>query len=304
MTYSVVARDPETGMLGVACQSHFFAVAGAVNWAQAGVGAVATQSFVEPAYGARGLELLRTGKGAQGALDAVLAADSNPELRQVAMVSASGDLAVHTGARCVGFHGSRTGSFYSVQGNMLSGADVLDAMAEAVERPAPFPDRLLAALRAADAVGGDLRGRQAAGIRIVAAEPAPVPWGGTLLDLRVEDAPDPVGELTRLVHQAELAGVVVGSLFTPGLLFGSSDLLEPGFAEAAVARLADVAAQDGEVGVEAELWRGVLLARAGNAEAAAAAVKSAVARRPGLERLLANLAEAGYLAPELTGSAA
>jgi len=303
MTFSVVARDPESGMLGVACQSHFFAVAGAVNWAQAGVGAVATQSFVEPVYGARGLELMGAGTAAQNTLDGLLAADPYPELRQVAMVSATGELAVHTGERCVGFHGSRTGSWYSVQGNMLAGAHVLDAMVEAVEPPGPLPDRLLSALRAADAAGGDLRGRQAAGIKIVAPAPAAVPWAGAVLDLRVEDAPDPVAELTRLVRQHELASIVVSSLLTEGLLYGSAGLLEPGFAAATMARLAEVAAQAGEVGLEAELWRGVLLARAGHADAGEAA-RAIVSRRPELADLLANLAEAGFLTPDRVGSAA
>jgi uncharacterized Ntn-hydrolase superfamily protein len=219
MTYSVVARDQRTGELGVACQSHFFGVGSAVNWAEAGVGVVATQSLVKPAYGWRGLELMREGVPAPEALKIILTEDPHPERRQVAMLDADGKLAVHTGEQCIGVRGSRDGGWFAVQGNMLTAERVLDAMAAAMaDGDGPLAERLVAALRAAEAAGGESRGSQAAGIRVVTGAAAELPWADTLLDVRVEDATDPVTELARLVRQQQLAGPVVEVLFTEGLI--------------------------------------------------------------------------------------
>lgn len=283
MTYSVVARDPRTGELGVACQSHFFGVGAAVVWAEAGVGTVATQALVEPAYGWRGLASMRDGTGAKEALDAARDADPGAAARQVAMLDARGGLAVHTGAECLPVAGSRIGDGYSVQGNMLVAERVLDAMAAAMEDDGVLADRLVGALQAAERTGGEVRGAQAAAIRIVAGERPEQPWGGTLLDLRVDDALDPVGELTRLVRQQRLATTVVGILFGDGRLFGDGDAVDD-----AAARLAEVAADDSEVGLEARLWHSVLLSRSAAPEAAAARTEL-LARRPTLEALLVHL---------------
>lgn len=200
MTYSIVARDAETGQLGVAVQSRWFSVGRIAPWAEAGVGAVATQSFAEPAYGPRGLDLMRSGLAAPDALRALLAVDSGEALRQVAMVDASGTVAAHTGSACVAESGHRLGDGYSVQANMMERATVWDRMAEAFEDSSgELVDRLLAALDAAEAEGGDIRGRQSAALLVVAGERTGDPERDVVHDLRVDDAPEPLAELRRLL---------------------------------------------------------------------------------------------------------
>jgi len=204
-TYSIVARDPRTGEMGVAVQSHWFGVGTIVAWAEAGVGAVATQSFVEPAYGPRGLELMRTGLSAPDALRALLAADPAEAVRQIAFVDSQGRVATHTGARCVACAGHLAGAQFSVQANMMLNDAVVPAMRRAFEASSgPLAERLMAALEAAEAAGGDIRGRQAAAILVVRGQSTGRPWADRLVDLRVEDHPDPVPELKRLlaVHRA------------------------------------------------------------------------------------------------------
>jgi uncharacterized Ntn-hydrolase superfamily protein len=200
-TYSIVARDPATGEIGVAVQSHWFSVGAVVPWAEAGVGAVATQSFVEPSYGPLGLELMAAGRTASQALRALVTTDEGEAVRQVAMIDAEGRVAAHTGSRCIRAAGHRTGDQYSVQANLMDRPTVWDAMAEAYEAArGDLAERLLQALEAAEREGGDIRGRQSAAILVVAPEPTGGPWSDRLFDLRVEDHPQPVAELRRLVR--------------------------------------------------------------------------------------------------------
>ncbi|HET9233761.1 MAG TPA: DUF1028 domain-containing protein [Candidatus Eisenbacteria bacterium] len=204
-TYSIVAHDPETGQLGVAVQSHWFSTGSIVTWAEAGVGAVATQSLVDPSYGPLGLELLRMGRSPEEALKGLLAADSGFEVRQVGMVDVQGRVAVHTGARCIPEAGHHVGKGYTTQANLMERNTVPDAMARAYEgATGPFAERLIAALEAAQREKGDIRGQQSAAILIVAAKATGRPWEDRLMDLRVEDNPNPLKELKRLVqvHQA------------------------------------------------------------------------------------------------------
>jgi uncharacterized Ntn-hydrolase superfamily protein len=204
-TYSIVAKDPVTGDLAVAVQSHWFSVGSIVAWAEAGVGAVATQSFVEVSYGPLGLELMRAGKSAGEALEALLTVDAQAAVRQVAMIDAAGSTAVHTGELCIAAAGHRQGEGYSVQANLMERATVWDAMAEAYERSqGDLADRLMAALEAAEAAGGDIRGRQSAALLVVPGESGGTPWRERLIDLRVEDHPQPLQELRRLlqIHRA------------------------------------------------------------------------------------------------------
>lgn len=202
-TYSIVARDSATGQLGVAVQSHWFSVGALVPWAEAGVGAVATQSFIEVSYGPLGLDLMRAGKTAPEALRALVAADENEAVRQVAMVDAGGNVAVHTGSKAIAEAGHRTGRGYSVQANLMLRNTVWDAMARAYESThGDLADRLLAALEAGEREGGDIRGRQSAAILIVSGTPTGIPWRDVVFDLRVEDHPQPVEELKRLVRVA------------------------------------------------------------------------------------------------------
>lgn len=202
-TFSIVARDAKTGEIGVAVQSHWFSVGSIVTWAKAGVGAVATQSFVEPAYGPRLLDLLERGMPAPDALKQLVAEDPQRDVRQVAVVDAQGRVAAHTGVKAIASAGQHVGAQYSVQANMMANDRVWPAMAEAFEATAgDLAERLLAALKAGQNVGGDVRGRQSAAILIVKPTATGRPWAGAdrVFDLRVEDAPDPIAELERLIR--------------------------------------------------------------------------------------------------------
>ena len=209
MTYSIVARDAATGELGVAVQSHFFSVGSICPWVEPGVGAVATQSIAQPSYGPRGLDAMRGGQSASAALAVLIAEDDDRELRQVAFVDASGDVAVHTGERCIAEAGHVTGDGFSTQANMMRDAGVPDAMAEAFTATGgDLAARLLAALHAAEAAGGDIRGRQSACLLVAAAEADP--WVRSY-DVRVDDHAEPLDELSRLVtlHRAYREGEAV-----------------------------------------------------------------------------------------------
>ncbi|OGC80042.1 MAG: Zn-dependent protease [candidate division Zixibacteria bacterium RBG_16_43_9] len=203
-TYSIVARDSVTGEMGVAVQSHYFSVGPVVPWAEAGVGAVATQSLVDVTYGPLGLDLMRAGRTAQDALKALLAGDKNNAVRQVAMIDASGNVAAHTGDKCIPAAGHIVGKNYSVQANLMLDDKVWPAMAKAFENTkGSLTERMLAALDAAQAEGGDIRGKQSAAILIVKGKSTGKPWQDKVLDLRVEDNPEPLKELRRLVKIAE-----------------------------------------------------------------------------------------------------
>jgi uncharacterized Ntn-hydrolase superfamily protein len=199
-TYSIVARDPATGEMGVAVQSHWFSVGAVVPWADAGVGAVATQSFVDPSYGPLGLALMKTGRTAPEALAALLAGDAGRDVRQVGMVDAKGNVATHTGKMDIPAAGGQAGAGYVVQANLMDKATVWPAMARAYESAkGDLAERMLAALDAAQAEGGDIRGRQSAAILVVKAVSTGRPWADKVFDLRVEDHPEPLQELRRLV---------------------------------------------------------------------------------------------------------
>ena len=200
-TFSIVARDPETGELGVAVQSHWFSVGSNVAWAEAGVGAVATQSFIDPSYGRDGLDLMRGGASAEEALKSLLAKDEGRDVRQVAMIDARGRVAAHTGAKCIEAAGDHVGRNYSVQANLMSNGRVWPAMARSFETTkGDLAERMLAALDAAQAAGGDIRGRQSAAIVVVKGKPTGRPWADRIFDLRVDDSPEPLKELRRLVR--------------------------------------------------------------------------------------------------------
>ena len=199
-TYSIVALDKETGQLGVAVQSHWFSVGSIVSWAEAGVGAIATQSFVEPSYGPLGLELMRAGKSAEEALAALIKADKNENVRQVAMVDSKGRVAAHTGKNCIPEAGHFIGDGFTCQANMMLKNTVWDAMARAFQdTEGELADRLLAALEAAEAEGGDIRGKQSAALLVVKGESSGAWWNDRLYDLRIEDHPTPVKEMRRLL---------------------------------------------------------------------------------------------------------
>jgi uncharacterized Ntn-hydrolase superfamily protein len=199
-TFSIVARDPATGELGVAVQSHWFSVGSIVAWAEAGVGAVATQSFVDPSYGKNGLDLMRGGKSAPDTLKELLAKDEGREVRQVAMIDAQGRVEAWTGKNDIQAAGHIVGKDFSVQANLMLNDKVWPAMARAFENTkGDLADRMLAALDAAQAAGGDIRGRQSAAMIVVTGKPTAQAWKDRIFDLRVDDSPQPLLELRRLV---------------------------------------------------------------------------------------------------------
>lgn len=258
-TYSIVARDSTTGQLGVAVQSHWFSVGPIVPWAEPGVGAVATQSLVDPAYGPLGLNLMRMGRTAPEALKALVSTDEGADVRQVAMVDAKGNVAAHTGKRAIFAAGHQLGAQYSVQANIMEKPTVWAAMGAAYESAeGDLTERLLAALEAAEAEGGDLRGRQSATILVVSSKNTHEPWVDRLFDLRVEDHPNPVAELRRLVtlQRAYLK------------LYEGDEWVVKGDIEKALAayRQALEIVPDEATNGEAAFWVGVTLADTGDPE--------------------------------------
>jgi uncharacterized Ntn-hydrolase superfamily protein len=204
-TYSIVAIDRDAGLMGVAVQSHWFSVGSVVCWAEPGVGVVATQSLVDVSYGPLGLALMRGGFTPQRALKALTAADPRPDVRQVAFLDAEGRVAVHTGENCIPEAGHIEGDGFAVQANLMRSREVWPAMADAFRSTeGPLQYRLMAALEAAEGVGGDIRGRQSAAMLIVRVKSSGRPWEDRILDLRVEDHPEPLKELRRLIeiHEA------------------------------------------------------------------------------------------------------
>ena len=199
-TFSIVARDPLTGEMGVAVQSHWFSVGSIVAWGEAGVGVVATQSFVNPSFGQRGLELLKTGKTAQEVVDELIASDEGRDVRQLAIVDSKGNSAGYTGAKCISEAGHIVGENYSVQANMMLNNSVWGEMSKAFEKTkGPLAERLIASLEAAQKEGGDIRGKQSACLLVVKGEATGNLWEDRLIDLRVEDNPEPIDEIKRLL---------------------------------------------------------------------------------------------------------
>lgn len=205
-TFSIVARDPETGEMGVAVQSHWFSVGSLVTWGEAGVGVVATQSFVNPSFGPRGLALLKNGLTAKQAVDMLIANDEGRDLRQLAILDSKGNVAAYTGKNCIPPAGDIQGDNFSCQANLMLNDKVWPAMAKAFKetKGQPLAERLIAALEAGQSVGGDIRGRQSAAILIVRGKSTGKIWEDRLIDLRVEDSDHPISELKRLlkVHRA------------------------------------------------------------------------------------------------------
>jgi uncharacterized Ntn-hydrolase superfamily protein len=200
-TYSIVARDPTTGELGVAVQSHWFSVGSVVSWAEAGVGAIATQSLVNISFGPRGLDLLRQGHTAQQTVELLIQSDTGRDLRQLAIVDAGGGVAAYTGSRCIAAAGHLVGENFSVQANLMLNERIWPAMAETFRQSeGPLPERMVAALAAGQTAGGDIRGKQSAAILVVRGQASGQIWQDRLLDLRVEDHAEPVQELQRLLH--------------------------------------------------------------------------------------------------------
>ena len=284
-TYSIVARDGVTGEMGVAVQSHWFSVGTLCPWAEAGVGAIATQSFVNVSYGPRGLAMLREGRTAAETVAALIEADEAPEVRQLAVVDRHGNAAAHTGARCVPEAGHLVGDGFSVQANMMLSARVWPAMAEAfAASTGPLAERTVTALEAAQAAGGDIRGAQSAALLVVRAESSGAAWQDRLVDLRVEDHPHPVAELRRLLgvqrayehmnrgDEAVEAGDVPGALES----YRSAEAMCP-------------------ENLEMQYWHAVSLANLGRVEEALPIFRAVFSRDPNWRTLTARLPGVGLL---------
>lgn len=289
-TYSIVARDPDTGDLGVAVQSHWFSVGSIVGWAEPGVGAVATQSFVDPSYGPLGLALMRDGKSAEQALTSLLAGDEHANVRQVAMIDDAGNVAAHTGEKCIVAAGHHVGKDYSVQANLMQNDTVWAAMSAAYESSeGDLAERMLAAMRAAQAEGGDIRGMQSASMLIVAGDRNLPAWQREL-DLRIEDHPAPLDELERLI-QVHRAYEFMNQ--------GDEHMTENDI-EAAVEAYGAAAALAPEI-IEIRYWQAVTLAGAGHLEAALPIFAEVFAAEPRWHKLTPRLPASGLLPddPEL-----
>ncbi|HLE58265.1 MAG TPA: DUF1028 domain-containing protein [Candidatus Limnocylindria bacterium] len=284
MTYSIVARDPLTGRFGIAVQSHYLSVGPVVPWLEAGVGGVATQASVNVSFGPMGLEMLRNGMTADAVVASLVGGDDRAQVRQMGVVDAAGGAAAFTGAETIPAAGHLVGDAFTVQGNLLERDTCWPAMAEgysaALRAEVPFVERLLLALEAAEREGGDVRGRQSAAIQVVDAAPQPAAWKGRLLDLRVEDHPDPVPELRRIVTM-QLAY---------NLLDEAGEAARAG--ESSADRYARARAMAPDA-VELAFWRGVELAVAGDVAAARVELAVAVAADRRWQTTLRHLADAG-----------
>lgn len=302
MTYSIAARDPETGHLGVAVQSHHFGVGPIVPWGEAGVGVVATQSIVEVGYGPRGLDAMRGGRTARESLDELLSEDPLAAVRQVAMIDANGTVAVHTGAGCVQYAGQEVDGQVSAQANMMATPTVWAAMVAAYSASSE-PDlagRLCAALEAGEREGGDIRGRQSAAILVVGATRTERPWEHRLVDLRVDDHPEPLVELRRVLEVSR-ASDALGSVLNSGILFApsiSDEQNAPALAQLAIAQ------RGLDENHEPTFWAAILLAKTGRMDEARAELARATGSNERWPEFVRRVSAAGVLADDVANELA
>lgn len=284
-TYSIVAFDEETGQLGVAVQSHWFSVGSLVPWVKAGVGAVATQSFVKVEYGPNGLKLMENGFSASDALDFLVKDDEHSGVRQVGMVDANGYASAHTGNKCIQFAGHIVGKGYTVQANLMATPAVPTAMVNAYETTdGELVDRLMSALEAAQKEGGDIRGKQSAAILVTTGKPTGIEWKDKLFDLRIEDHPDPINEMKRLVRVARAyQHANQGDLY-----------LEEGRVDSALIEY-DLASEYYPENPELPFWTAVSLASVNRLDEALPIFKKVFEQAPDLRELVPRLISAGLL---------
>jgi len=284
-TYSIVALDETTGELGVAVQSHWFSVGFLVPWVKAGVGAVATQSFVKVDYGPDGLQLMESGITAVDALKTLTSKDEGEAVRQVGMIDIKGNVAAHTGSRCIKYAGHIIGENYSVQANMMANGTVPKAMAVAFEKTkGDLAHRMMAALEAAEAEGGDIRGKQSAAMVIVSGEPSGVDWKDTKLSLRIEDHPTPLIELKRLirVHRAYQHANM-------GDHYMETEEIDNALIE--YSKAAEYYPENAEL----PYWSAIALANGGRLEEALPVFQSVFERNPDLRTMTPRLVKSGLL---------
>ena len=277
-TFSIVARDSVNGELGVAVASRFFAVGSVVPWAKAGIGAVATQSYANTTFGPRGLDLLDAGATPEQAMAVLIGSDDHPERRQVGIIDAAGNSATYTGAECLSWAGGRKGPNYAVQGNILAGEAVVAGMEKAfLETKGTLADRLYAALLAAEANGGDARGKQSAAILVVKDGAGYGGYTDRAIDIRVDDSPEPFKEIGRIlvIAQMNYAWNDAWTLFTQRKY---AEALPP------MEHAAQLAPENGEVFYDLAVIR----LAAGEREKAMEALKNAIKFNPKLAQSAAT----------------
>lgn len=285
MTFSIVARDENTGQLGVAVQTHWFAVGAMCPWIEAGVGAVATQSLVEVSYGPKSLDLLRAGKTAHEALKTLLEADENNAVRQVAVIDCLGNVAVHTGERCIREAGHVKGASFSVQANMMKNSSVWPAMAKAFESAeGSLAERMLAALFAAQAEGGDIRGKQSAAMLVAEGEKTNEPYRHQLVNIRVDDHPEPLVELKRLLD--------IQNAYD--LMNEGDELIAKDMNEEAKAKYSQAATLAPDL-LELPFWQAVTLADTGKLDQAIPLFRKIFKHNPDWAELVMRLPAAGLM---------
>jgi uncharacterized Ntn-hydrolase superfamily protein len=290
VTFSIVARDPATGLMGVATQTQALAVGASVPWAVPGYGVIATQSMGEPMYGELGLDLLRNGLRATEVLEALRTIDERPERRQVAMVDVSGELAVYTGADCVDAAGHLVGDGCAALANMVAGPDVWHGMVERFEATAgPLTYRLLAALRAGEDAGGDIRGHRSAAVLVVRHERTGRPWRDQLYNLRVYADPDPLSRLGDLVDRSIRYHRVVEAF--------EQALDGDAVAAAETLDLNRLAVTEDEP--DLQLWRAVVLGLAGREDEAREILAHLAATEPAFVETLRRFGPAGLVPEDL-----
>ncbi|MEL6561140.1 MAG: DUF1028 domain-containing protein [Bacteroidota bacterium] len=284
-TYSIVAYDSATGDIGVAVQSHWFSVGTVVAWAEAGVGAVATQSFSNPAFGPQGLALMKTGLDAELTLNALIESDEGRDYRQLGVIDANGKAKSYTGAKNIVEAGHITGKYYAVQANMMKENTVWPAMAKAFESTAgTLAERMLAALEAAQAEGGDIRGKQSAALLVVSGKPTGKVWVDRLVDLRVDDSPNPLKELRRLLE-----------VKTAYDFMNAGDLaIEAGDYNAATKAYSSAEKMFPD-NLEMQYWHAVNLANQGNLDKALPMFKSIFSENNDWKKLTPRLIKPGIL---------
>ena len=284
-TFSIVARDPQTGQMGVAVQSHWFSTGSLVTWAEAGVGVVATQSMVEVSYGPLGLKGMRKGIPSTQVLSDLLVKDDGRDLRQVAMVDSHGSVAVHTGTRCVAEAGHESGDQFSAQANMMLKNTVWHAMADAFKSSSgDLSYRLMSALEAAQHEGGDIRGKQSAAMLVVEGKKHTKKWQGILVDLRVDDHPEPLRELRRLINVNEAYQ----------LMNAGDASLANGKVDEAFTAYNKAASLAPEI-IELPFWQAVTLAESGRVTESLSIFKKVFAEDPNWRELLTRLPRSGLL---------
>lgn len=285
-TFSIVARDSVTGEMAVGVQSHWFSVGTSVSWGQNGIGVVATQSLIDKRYGYEGLRLMAEGKSSREAFEQLVKDDPGSAYRQVAMMDAKGNVVAFTGKSCMDYASHITGTDFSVQSNMMLTSTVCESMAAAYRASSgmPLAERVMAALLAAQKAGGDIRGKQSAALLVVSGDKNLAPWNGRLVDLRVEDHPEPLRELQRLLrlHRAydhmnngDLA-TEKGDVATAMKEYGAAMKMFPD-------------------NLEMQYWTAIMLANSKEVTKAAVMLRKIYARDPNWRELTRRLPKAGLL---------